>query len=112
LVVSRADKLSIYRGFEKEGFDLLQKFQEARHSPTTRMSFGIPRGAEHSFHISAMESMESFSLALDFRAAQEAVKDEISAARVWATRLALFCDVMSALLVIQLGQFSHPAPRP
>lgn len=62
------------------------------------------------FHrFSTMQLMESYSLALQFRAAQEAVKGEMPA-RVWATRLVLFCDVMSALLVIQLGQFSHPAP--
>lgn len=51
----------------------------------------------------------SYSLVLELRAAEETVKQSMPLVAL-ATRLVLFCDVMSALLVIQLGQFSHPVP--
>eukprot|EP00434_Breviolum_minutum_P006287 symbB.v1.2.005547.t1/scaffold258.1/size251559/1 len=61
-------------------------------------------GAKERF--TAMAS--SYSLVLELRAAEETVKQSMPLVAL-ATRLVLFCDVMSALLVIQLGQFSHPA---
>lgn len=52
--------------------------------------------------------MASYSVALQLRAAQEVIKREMPL-RSLATRVLLMCDVASALLLIQLGQFTHPA---
>lgn len=52
--------------------------------------------------------MASYSVALQLRAAQEVIKREMPL-RSLATRILLMCDVASALLLIQLGQFTHPA---
>ena len=52
-----------------------------------------------------MES-ESFSLALQQRAAREVVSEEMPR-RALATRLLLFCEITSALLMIELGLFAH-----
>ena len=52
--------------------------------------------------------MASYSVALQLRAAQEVIKRAMPL-RSLATRVLLMCDVASALLLIQLGQFTHPA---
>ena len=49
---------------------------------------------------------ESFSLALQQRAAREVVSEEMSR-RALATRLLLFCEITSALLIVELGLFVH-----
>ena len=49
---------------------------------------------------------ESFSLALQQRAAREVVSEEMPR-RALATRLLLFCEITSALLIVQLGLFAH-----
>ena len=55
--------------------------------------------------ISHMAS-ESFSLALQQRAAREVVSEEMPR-RALATRLLLFCEITSALLIVELGLFAH-----
>lgn len=52
-------------------------------------------------------AMASFSLALQLRAAERAVKADMPR-RAMATRILLFCEVLSTMLVIQIGQFTHP----
>lgn len=47
---------------------------------------------------------ESFSLALQQRAAREVVSEEMPR-RALATRLLLFCEITSALLIVELGLF-------
>jgi len=49
---------------------------------------------------------ESFSLALQQRAAREVVSEEMPR-RALATRLLLFCEITSALLIVELGLFAH-----
>ena len=49
---------------------------------------------------------ESFSLALQQRAAREVVSEEMPR-RALATRLLLFCEITSALLMIELGLLTH-----
>ena len=49
---------------------------------------------------------ESFSLAPQQRAAREVVSEEMPR-RALATRLLLFCEITSALLIVQLGLFAH-----
>lgn len=51
--------------------------------------------------------MASYSLALQLRAAERAVKAEMPR-RAMAARVLLACDIVSAVLVIQVGQFTHP----
>eukprot|EP00438_Fugacium_kawagutii_P025720 Skav210476 [mRNA] locus=scaffold737:585740:587845:- [translate_table: standard] len=51
--------------------------------------------------------MASYSLALQLRAAERTVKAELPK-RSMAARILLACDTVSAVLVIQIGQFSHP----
>jgi len=49
---------------------------------------------------------ESFSLALQQRAAREVVSEEMPR-RALATRFLLFCEITSALLIVELGLFAH-----
>eukprot|EP00438_Fugacium_kawagutii_P000552 Skav223853 [mRNA] locus=scaffold2304:427062:430683:- [translate_table: standard] len=51
--------------------------------------------------------MASYSLALQLRAAERTVKAEMPR-RALTARLLLACDIVSAVLVIQIGQFTHP----
>ena len=52
------------------------------------------------------EGMESYLLALQLRAAQEVVGEEMPR-RALVAKMILFGEVASALLMIQLGQFTH-----
>jgi len=55
-----------------------------------------------------LNAMASYSVALQLRAAEETIKRDMPC-RSLATRLVLFCDVASTLLLFQLGQFTHVA---
>lgn len=50
--------------------------------------------------------MESYSLALQLQAAQELVNEKMPK-RALVVKLLLFTEVASALLMVQLGQFTH-----
>ena len=50
--------------------------------------------------------MESYSLALQLQAAQELVSEKMPK-RALVVKLLLFTEVASALLMVQLGQFTH-----
>ena len=50
--------------------------------------------------------MESYSLALQLQAAQEVVSEKMPR-RALVVKLLLFTEVASALLMVQLGQFTH-----
>ena len=70
--------------------------------------FRVPSG-ESNFAVSSIfEStwMESYSLALQLQAAQELVSEKMPR-RALLVKLLLFTEVASALLMVQLGQFTH-----
>ena len=50
--------------------------------------------------------MESYSLALQLQAAQEVIGEEMPR-RALIVKMLLFTEVASALLMVQLGQFTH-----
>ena len=53
--------------------------------------------------------MVSFSLALQQRAAEKAISQEMPWSRPLVTKLVLTCEITSALVILQLGQFIHEA---
>ena len=70
--------------------------------------FRVPSGESHFAVSSIFEStwMESYSLALQLQAAQELVSEKMPR-RALLVKLLLFTEVASALLMVQLGQFTH-----
>ena len=90
----RVQFILLHWGIRAIGF--LKVLKERPHSGCN--SF---QGCSH-----GLMASESFSLALQQRAAREVVSEEMPR-RALATRILLFCEITSALLIIELGLFVH-----